>query len=73
VLVAADAPGAVAVIAAVLSAAAVNVATLRLSRRRKGGEAIHVYELDTAPDAATLDNLRALQPVRSLRLVERVS
>ena len=49
VLVAADAPGAVAAIAAVLSSAGVNVATLRLSRRRKGGEAIHVYELDSAP------------------------
>ena len=73
VLVAADAPGAVAAIAAVLSSAGVNVATLRLSRRRKGGEAIHVYELDSAPGAATLENLRALQPVRSVRLVERVS
>lgn len=73
VLVAADAPGAVAAVAAVLSSAGVNVATLRLSRRRKGGEAIHVYELDSAPPPDTLDNLRGLQPVRSLRLVERVS
>ena len=73
VIAAADLPGAVAAIAAVLSSSDVNVATLRLSRRRKGGDAIHVYELDSAPPPATLDNLRALLPVHSLRLVERVS
>lgn len=73
VLVAADQPGTVASVAALLSTADVNVASLRVSRRRKGGEAIHAYELDSPPAAAVLEQLRALKPVRLLRLVNRVA
>ncbi len=73
VLVAADLPGTVAAVAAVLSGSGVNVATLRVSRRRKGGEAIHVYELDSPLPSATVGQLRALEPVERVRLVPRIA
>lgn len=73
VLVAHDAPGAVASVTNVLSREGVNVATLRLSRRRKGGDAIHIYELDSAPAPAAVDAVKELAQVRSLRLVDRVA
>jgi L-serine dehydratase len=73
VLVADDRPGAVASVASALSASGVNVATLRVSRRRRGGDAIHVYELDHAPPAELADTLQALPAVKLVRLVPRVA
>jgi L-serine dehydratase len=73
VLVAEDRPGAVAKVASTLSDAGVNVATLRVSRRRKGGEAIHVYELDSPPADGVAATLGALPAVTLVRLVPRVA
>jgi len=73
VLVAEDRPGAVASVASVLTATGVNVATLRVSRRRKGGDAIHVYELDSPPAVGLAESLHAVPAVKLVRLVPRVS
>ena len=73
VLVADDRPGAVASVASALGASAVNVATLRVSRRRKGGDAIHVYELDAPPAADIATTLAGFPAVKHVRLVPRVA
>jgi L-serine dehydratase len=73
VLVADDQPGAVARVATALTAAGVNVATLRVSRRRKGGDAIHVYELDSPPAGDLAASLQAFPAVKLVRLVPRVA
>ena len=73
VLVADDRPGAVASVASALTASNVNVATLRVSRRRKGGDAIHVYELDSPPAPDLEAMLQAFPAVKLVRLVPRVS
>jgi L-serine dehydratase len=73
VLVADDRPGAVASVASALTASGVNVATLRVSRRRKGGDAIHVYELDSLPGSGLAESLHAMPAVKLVRLVPRVS
>ncbi|MSP92521.1 MAG: L-serine ammonia-lyase, iron-sulfur-dependent, subunit beta [Myxococcales bacterium] len=67
-----DAPGVVAAVTAELAAAKVNVAGMRVSRHRKGGDAIHVYELDAPADEAALASIRALAAVAFLRVVPRV-
>ena len=73
VAVAKDAPGIVAKVATVLAEEKVNLATLRVSRHRKGGEAIHVYELDSPPDAAAVDRIKGLAAVKTVRVVDRVA
>lgn len=72
VLVADDRPGAVASVASALSGAGVNVATLRVSRRRKGGDAIHVYELDSPPAGDLAETLHAFPAVKMVRLVPQL-
>ncbi len=73
VVVARDEPGIVASVATALSEGAVNLATMRVSRRQKGGDAIHIYELDSPPTPDALDRIRAVKAVKTLRVVERVS
>jgi L-serine dehydratase len=72
VFVAPDVPGIVASATAALAGDAANIATIRVSRRRKGGDAIHVYELDAPPSDHAIEAIRALG-VRMVRAVPRVA
>ena len=73
VVVAQDQPGIVAKLATALADATVNVATMRVSRRQKGGDAIHIYELDSPPGPAALAHIKELPAVKTLRVVDRVA
>ena len=73
VVVAHDQPGIVAKVATALAEQDVNLATMRVSRRQKGGEAIHIYELDSPPSPRALEAIRALPAVTTLRVIERVA
>ena len=73
VVVAHDEPGIVATLASALAEESINVATMRVSRRQKGGDAIHIYELDSAPGPAALERIRKLSAVKTLRVVDRVA
>jgi L-serine dehydratase len=64
VLVAEDVRGSIARIAHVLSDHDLNIATLKVSRRQRGGDAFMVYEIDEAPGEGVRDELRALPWVR---------
>ena len=73
VVLAQDQPGMLAAVTTQLSAVGVNVATVRVSRNKPGGVALHLYELDAAPVTAVLDGLARLPAVQSVRLLARVS
>ena len=64
VLVAEDVKGSVARIATLLADAELNIATLRLSRKQRGGDAFLVIELDEQPGENVRDTIRALAWVR---------
>lgn len=64
VLVAGDVKGSVARIATILADHGINIATLRLTRRERGGDAFMVIEVDDVPSEAVRDELRALPWVR---------
>ncbi|HMU61628.1 MAG TPA: L-serine ammonia-lyase, iron-sulfur-dependent subunit beta [Gemmatimonadales bacterium] len=72
VVVASDQPGAVAAITTTLAAQGGNIATIKVSRREKGGHAIHIYELDEPVGAEALAALLALPRVQSVRAIGRV-
>ena len=63
-IVAEDVKGSIAAIATVLSAFSLNVATLKVSRRQRGGDAFMVWEMDEQPDERVRDAVRALPWVR---------
>jgi L-serine dehydratase len=73
VIVAQDKPGMINAITGALAAEAVNISTMRVSRRQKGGDAVHVYELDAPASAGALAHVRALPAVKHARAIDRVS
>src|SRR3954470_14732191 len=73
VLVAEDMRGSIARIATLLSEDELNIATLRLTRQKKGGDAFMVIELDDYPDERVRDHIRALPWVRWAFRLDKVS
>jgi L-serine dehydratase len=73
VLVAEDIPGSVARIATVLSDDGINIATLRLTRKQRGGDAFMVIEVDEQPDEKVRTDIRALSWVRWAFRLDKVS
>ena len=73
VLVAEDIPGSVARIAGILADHGLNIATLRLTRKERGGDAFMVIELDDEPGLDVRDQLRALPWVRWAFRLDKVS
>lgn len=64
VLVAEDVRGSIARIAGLLAEHGLNIATLRLTRKKRGGDAFMVIEIDERPDESIRDAIRALSWVR---------
>ena len=73
VLVAEDVKGSIARIATILAEDSLNIATLRLTRKARGGDAFMVIELDEAPGEHTRDEVRALPWVRWAYRLDKVS
>ena len=73
VLVAEDIPGSVAAIATILAEDNVNIATLRLTRKERGGDAFMVIECDEEPDPKATRDIRALPWVRWTYRIDKVS
>jgi L-serine dehydratase len=73
VLVAEDVPGSVARIAALLADAHLNIATLKLTRKKRGGDAFMVIEIDEQADEALRDRIRALPWVRWAFRLDKVA
>ena len=65
-----DRPGMVGRIGTLLGDHGVNIATMSLSRNQAGGTALTVLNLDTAPDAALLDQIRASQDIQSAQVIQ---
>jgi D-3-phosphoglycerate dehydrogenase len=65
-----DRPGMVGRIGNLLGDHGVNIATMSLSRNQAGGTALTVLNLDTAPDEALLDEIRASQDIHSAQVIE---
>ena len=73
VLVAEDIPGSIAKIATLLADDGLNIANMRLTRQRRGGDAFMVIELDDYPDEGVRDHIRALPWVRWAFRLDKVS
>ena len=73
VLVAEDIPGSIARIATLLAEDHINIANLRLTRKKRGGDAFMVIELDDYPDEAVRDHIRGLPWVRWAFRLDKVA
>jgi L-serine dehydratase len=74
ILVAAeDRPGSVARIAGILADEGVNLATMRVTRKHRGGDAFMVIECDEPPSARACELIDALEWVHWMRSLNKVS
>jgi L-serine dehydratase len=73
VLVAEDVKGSIARIAGILAEDGINIATLRVTRKHKGGDAFMVIEVDDPPGEEVRDHIRALSWVRWTHRLDKVS
>lgn len=73
VLVAEDVKGSIARIASILSDNDLNIATLRVSRQQRGGDAFMVFEIDDVPRESVRDAIRALPWVKWAFRLDKVS
>lgn len=73
VLVAEDVKGSIARIAGIIAEDGLNIATLRLTRKERGGDAFMVIELDEEPNDDALRDIRALPWVRWAYGLSKVS
>lgn len=73
VLVAEDVKGSIARIAGILADDGINIATLRVTRKHKGGDAFMVIEVDDPPGEDVRDHIRALEWVRWTHRLDKVS
>ncbi len=64
-----DVPGVVGRVGTILRERGVNISRFHLGRRERGGEAMAVIETDAPLDDATLEELRALEPIISARRI----
>ena len=72
VLVAEDKKGSIARITSILADHDINIATLRLTRKQKGGDAFMVIECDESPGEGVRDEIRSLDWVRWARRLDKV-
>jgi L-serine dehydratase len=73
VLVAGDVKGSIARIAGLLADNDLNIATLKLSRKERGGDAFMVIEVDEQPGESLRDLIRALPWVKWAFRLDKVS
>jgi len=73
VLIAQDVKGSVARIAGILADADCNIATLKLTRKERGGDAFMVIEVDHEPGESVRDTIRALPWVTWAFRLDKVS
>jgi L-serine dehydratase len=73
VLVAEDRPGSVARIAGILADERINLATMRVTRKERGGDAFMVIELDDRPSVQAAELIARLPWVRWARVLDKVA
>ncbi len=72
VLVAEDIKGSIARITGLLAEDGVNIATLRLTRKERGGDAFMVIEVDEQPEEKVRDDIRALPWIKWTYRLDKV-
>jgi L-serine dehydratase len=73
VFVAQDVPGIISAVSTALARQGDNIATMKVSRRQKGGNAIHIYELDHVANPGAMDEIRAIPAVSMIRSIPRIA
>jgi len=64
-----DRAGSVAVVSAILAKAAINIASMKVHRTSRGGQALMAVQLDEAPSEGVVNSLRRLPHFQQVRFI----
>lgn len=64
-----DRAGSVAVVSTILAEAAINIATMKVHRTSRGGQALMAVQLDEAPSDEVIDSLHRLPHFQQVRFI----
>jgi D-3-phosphoglycerate dehydrogenase len=65
-----DVPGMIGKVGTILGTASINISTMQVSRVNAGGEALMILATDRRVEIETLEQLRAIAGVESVRALE---
>ena len=66
-----DAPGVIARVSGLIAEKGMNIATMRVFRKKAGAEAVMVLEVDSRPEEDLVKRLRALPGIDSIAFLEK--
>ena len=67
-----DASGAISAVTALIAEVGINIASMKVSRKRRGAEALMVIETDTQPEKSIIEQLKTIPQVQKVRVVPAV-
>lgn len=67
-----DVPGMIATVSGMLAQEGINIATMRVSRRSQGGEAMMAIEMDVLPGSGLLSRLEGVEGLTRATLLEKI-
>lgn len=67
-----DVPGMIATVSGLLAQEQINIATMRVSRRSQGGEAMMAIEMDVLPDRELVKKLERVEGLTGATLLEKI-
>lgn len=67
-----DVPGMIATVSGLLAQEQINIATMRVSRRSQGGEAMMAIEMDMLPDRELVQKLERIEGLTGATLLEKI-
>jgi D-3-phosphoglycerate dehydrogenase len=65
-----DVPGMIGKVGTLLGEAAINVSTMQVSREDAGGDALMILATDRRADTATVERIRAIAGIKSVRALD---
>ncbi|MCL2679946.1 MAG: L-serine ammonia-lyase, iron-sulfur-dependent subunit beta [Coriobacteriia bacterium] len=67
-----DEPGIISAVTAIFAAENINIASMKMSRERRGAEALMIFECDTLPEISIIEKLKTIPQVHKVRVVPAV-
>jgi len=64
-----DTPGIISTVTGCIAAADINIAGMKMSRSRRGADALMLLECDTQPDTSIIAELKTIPQVHKVRVV----
>jgi L-serine dehydratase len=67
-----DAPGIISAVTGLIAKVGINIASMKVSRKRRGCDALMILECDTLPDPSIIEQLKTIKSVHKVRVVPAV-